>query len=382
MDIETIKPFSNTNNVACLYQVSDLYAPYCCVSIASILAHATPEHNYDIVILTHDMGEFTKKSISEYVQRHKRHNNISLRFYDVKKVAGQYKDQLPSNAYFAEDKFPQLIVCAYWFSVQIFDGYEKVIRLGADTMLTDDVAKLYNQDIGENYLGGVAIRSSGIAVGMKEYADLYEKKFGKTVEEVADLYINADVQTLNLTEWRKHGVLEKLLKESKPFPNGEWPLIEQDVINYVCHGRIYYYGQEWNTSPFCYDVSHPCYHDLYGLMTSEDQQRYTKAIEEPKLVHFAAFKPWHEPTLRHAALWWEYARTTPFYEVLLARLLSYKSREKEKLMDEVKKLQIQFKKKSLHQYLSWGKRKESRRKKIAAITERIKLITNYLKTLS
>ena len=51
---------------------------------------------------------------------------------------------------------------------------------------------------------------------------------------------------------------------------------------------------------------------------------YSSAADAPALLHFGgSVKPWKNPSLPFADLWWKYGRKAPFYERFLANVTQY-----------------------------------------------------------
>lgn len=359
MNIQTLEPFSRRNNVAVLYQVSEMYAPYCCVSIASIIQHATPEHYYDIVILCHDMTEVTKNRLLRYVERKKAQvsAHVSLRFYDVNNVVEPWRSKLPNSEHFPDEKYPKILMCSYWFVDQIFPEYEKVIRIGADTLLMEDIAGIYNEDIGENWIGAVRDTGNRYVLSNKEKAEYYKRKMGFDFDEMLKCYINADMQVINIPQWKKHQLRETLLQTGNRTDDEPWSAVEQDVVNFVCRGHIHYFGYRWNCFPY--------YAPVMKVMEPDDTQEWHEAQSAPALIHFAPEKPWHNQSAQFADSWWEYARETPFYELMLRRLYAYQDVIRQKLDS----LRFRIRKEKFLMCILPGKKK--RQKKIQQLQERL-----------
>jgi lipopolysaccharide biosynthesis glycosyltransferase len=100
---------------------------------------------------------------------------------------------------------------------------------------------------------------------------------------------------------------------------------DQDVLNIVFKGDIFYLPVKWNLS-----VTDEDYIDL-----SEDEKyEYPEARENPAILHFYADKPLEareegeeEQTERHK-LFWDYASRTPFYESLQNKLAANKEKRR------------------------------------------------------
>lgn len=384
MEFPVIEPLSEGEHIAIMYQLSDLHAPYACVSIASIIRHAAREHHYDIVILCYNMAAKTKRTLLDYVQQEKKQKgvDVSLRFYDVGKVVEPWREKLPTTEFFSDVKFPKILMCSYWFAAHIFPRYEKVIRVGADTLMKTDIAQLYHEDLGENWIG--AVRDAGMPILLRagDLEDYYKRKFGVEKEEIFRTYINADVQVLNLTEWRKHGIGEKLLETGADTQNGAWLMIEQDVVNYVCRGHIRYFGYAWNCFPHSDDVTHPYWCDIMNAMEPDNAQEWKEALEAPSIVHFMPCKPWHDSTAKFADEWWKYARETPYYEILIQRLHTNVANDTKQMHRKRTALQRKLIKQKILRWLAVGRRKRRCMAKISELEERINKINNHLKSSS
>ena len=92
--MNTLKPFSRKNNVAICYQISNEYAPYCGVSIASILSHASDDYNYDIIVLCYDLTDKNRRMLYKIVSRSGK-GGISLRFLNMSDLLTRWRDKFP-----------------------------------------------------------------------------------------------------------------------------------------------------------------------------------------------------------------------------------------------------------------------------------------------
>lgn len=69
-------PAYSENNVPVIIACSNYYAPYAGVFIQSLADHATPEHNYDIIIMEREISQENKRLLSSL---NKDRKNISIR---------------------------------------------------------------------------------------------------------------------------------------------------------------------------------------------------------------------------------------------------------------------------------------------------------------
>lgn len=148
------------------------------------------------------------------------HPNVTIinsRVYDsyILPTSPQYKYYLP-NATFIR----------LWIAETLKE--DRVLWLDVDTIVDADLTPLWEMDLGNNIVAGVPDRMA--------YA------FPKISH---DRYINAGVLLMDLDKWREEGFVE----QSKTMVN-TWKLTygDQDIINYLCDGRILYIGGEYNYS--------------------------------------------------------------------------------------------------------------------------------------
>ena len=107
-------------------------------------------------------------------------------------------------------------------------------------------------------------------------------------------YINAGILVMDLNKFRENNIEERFVELINKY-NFNVIDPDQSYINYLCHGHIKYLPFEWNRTP---------------LKNVE--------CESPKIVHYAlGFKPWHDDSVFLASHFWDYAKTSPFYNEIL-----------------------------------------------------------------
>ena len=71
---------------------------------------------------------------------------------------------------------------------------------------------------------------------------------------------------------------------------------DQDCLNLICKDKVFYYGVEWNKLP------------IGG-----------EADTLPNLIHFnLTMKPWNYDGILYGGYFWDYAKTTAFYDDIIA----------------------------------------------------------------
>ena len=118
---------------------------------------------------------------------------------------------------------------------------------------------------------------------------------------------------------RKLYSVEELLKIASSY---KWKHHDQDVLNFAYRGNIKHIPQEWNVM-MNWEKKNISRMDILKKAPLSLYEEYTKARQNPKIVHFAGYqRPWNEESCDYAEFFWEYARKSIYYEYLLSGLSS------------------------------------------------------------
>lgn len=281
---------------------NDNYVPMFATCLRSMLSHFSTEKKYDIVLISSDITRENRETLLGMVQPY---DNVSLRFYDPGRLLENYK--LKGNAHISVETY-------YRFLIQyILPDYDKVIYIDCDLIVNEDLAKLYQIELGTNLLG--AVRDVDF-LGQINGANPDTPKYIKTKFRMKDpyQYFQAGVLLFNEKEMRKAYSLDQWLTfASKPYLYND-----QDVLNLYCEGKVIFLNMSWNTVTDCdhYRISH-----VVVYAPDSVQKEYAEARKHPYIVHYAGYmKPWYRPSEDFAKLFWTTARETPYYEELVFRL--------------------------------------------------------------
>lgn len=265
--------------------------------LQSLIDHTSPEWNYDLIILQSQLSDQSRQQLAALAHGRP---HISLRFYDVTEHL-KGKDFRCSATY-------SLATWYRLFAPSIFAAYDRIIYLDADLTLLADVAELYHEETGENWLAGCT--DLGI-VG--DSARQCSRSYFLNTIGVADImqYVNAGVLLFNLRQMREHNVEQSCVEAA--LTHRFW-CHDQDTLNYVCRGHIHLLDQAWNTFPARGFEQH---------LTPEQHLLWEHKKAAPRIIHYVGEKPWVNPLSDMACHWWQAAAHTPFYdEVRRAELLS------------------------------------------------------------
>ena len=265
----------NKLSIPIFYAVDDNYVPFLAVSIESLVTNRSEKNFYEIRILYTNLSEKNKECLKKYEK-----NNVSIDFVDLKEKINRIAEKLYTRDYFSMATYYRL------FLPDLYLDLDKAIYLDADTVILDDIANLYNIDIGTNLIGAIP---DGAVASVKEFQDYVELVVGLKEYKY---YFNAGILLMNLDELRKYRFQVKFmyLLDTIKFKVAQ----DQDYFNRLCKGRVTLIDNCWNTMP------------------GANQE---KRSNNPKLIHYnLSNKPWHLDNVPYEDFFWNYAWQTEFYE--------------------------------------------------------------------
>ena len=183
----------------------------------------------------------------------------------------------------------------------MFPKYDKCIYIDADTVIPGDISRLYNEDLGNNYLGCIVDKST---IDNEILASYFEEVVGIP----RDKYINSGVLLMNSKKLRELKIDEKFLDLYTKY-GFDVIAPDQDYINSMCYGHIKYLS------------------DIYDAMPNPNN----KEVENPVIIHYNLFlKPWQYENVQYYDYFWKYAKFTPYYDEILEIKNSYTDEDRKK----------------------------------------------------
>ena len=267
----------NNKEIPIFFAVDDGYCPFLAVAIQSVIDNSSAENTYLIKILHTDISDENKKKIAKYERE-----NVDIEFVDLNYYIQKVKDKLYTRDYYSKTTYFRL------FLPNLYPQYDKVLYLDSDIVILDDIAKLYNTEMGDNLVAA----APDDVIQFNEVFQVYVEK----VVGVADYrrYFNAGILLMNLDEMRKFKFQEKFLYslDRVTFAVAQ----DQDYLNRLCKGRVKLIDRIWNRMPI------------------EDPKIKTENV---KLVHYnLAFKPWHFEDILYKEFFWMYAQETEYFDTI------------------------------------------------------------------
>lgn len=308
-EIQSTKPAFQSNNIAIALASNDGFVPYMDTTLLSIMENASADYNYDVIILTQDISSETKKVIAEQFEKYK---NLSIRYVDPSVLIDDYEFYV--RGHFSKETYYRLVL------PELLPNYDKILYLDSDMIVKADVAELYKEDI-QNYLLAAChdADTAGLYNGWEKDKKDYTDNILKLEEPYQ--YFQAGTILFNLKEFRKTYTTKEILD----FANSEeWQLLDQDILNKLCEGRVKYVDMSWNVMV-----------DYAGIRIKEIIARapkwlndlYMESRKHQKIIHYAGpEKPWLYPEMDQGYEFWKIAKKTPYYESMLFRMSTNCSR--------------------------------------------------------
>lgn len=303
---QTLPPIFPTGAVPVVLAANDTFAPYLCVAVASIIACAGDAHIYDIIVLHTNISVKNQTKI-QTMARGKA--NVSIRFFDV----SFYMDGVQ---FFEHEQFTPEAYFRF-FIQDVLQGYTKTIYLDCDLVVLHDLAALFRIDVGDNYVAAT-----------RDFGFIGQYRFSK---EHSD-YVNNEVQLKNPFDYFQSGVmLLNLTALRAAFSSQQYVALavekkrrypDQDVMNILFESRVAFLPFEWNLMAVL-GVWENTRHVSITYAPRVLYRAFLKACENPYIVHYASTpKPWQAYSGDLGELFWQYARSTPYYEEILATHLA------------------------------------------------------------
>lgn len=283
----------NKVTIPIFYAIDDGYAKFVAVSIKSLIMNANNNYNYDINVIYENLSEENAQKLKSLET-----DNVKIILTEMNQNLSMITDKLGNRL--REYTFTLTIFFRLFIPV-MFPKYDKCIYVDADTVISDDISRLYNEDLGDNYLGCIVDKST---IDNEILASYFEEVVGIP----RDKYINSGVLLMNSKKLRELKIDEKFLDLYTKY-GFDVIAPDQDYINSMCCGHIKYLS------------------DIYDAMPNPNN----KEVENPVIIHYNLFlKPWQYDDVQYYDYFWKYAKSTPFYDEILEIKNSYTDEDRKK----------------------------------------------------
>lgn len=281
----------------------DNYAPMLTTTIHSMLENASKDYFYDITVLTTDISASNQQIMQSFLTQGRA---ASIQFFNVWSLLKSY--ELTTNN-------PHIGVETYYrFLIQdVLPHYNKVLYLDSDLIVRGDVSELYAIGLGNNML---AAATDVDYLGILNLSNSGRMDYTKNVLQLNDpyQYFQAGVLVLNTAVLREEVSVSEWLERAQ---DKRLIFNDQDILNMRCQGRVAKLDMHWNVMHNGWDrINIAC-----KFAPASVFEEYLTARNNEKVIHYAGSeKPWNTFGCDRASEYWRYARETPYYEELVAKL--------------------------------------------------------------
>lgn len=269
--------------VPVFFATDDNYLPFLAVTLESIKENSSKKYSYRFYVLHSGVSQNYREAIDRYSAP-----DFEVTFVDVTEPLKDIAAHLHMRDYYT---------CTTYFRVFIagmFPQYDKAIYLDCDTVVLGDLAELYNYDLGGNMIAGAPCEGVNSTQVYKDYVS-------KVCGLDPDYYFNAGVLLMNLKGFREEGFYEQFADLLKKY---KFQVIQdEDYLNVLCQDRVLRLPRVWNKFPIALD---------------------RPEREHLRIVHYGmTWKPWKYADIPYQEYFWEYAKKTEFYQMMLDSLKNH-----------------------------------------------------------
>lgn len=317
----SVKPFWNDVKTAICVSSSDEYLPYLCVYLKSIAA--TSLRKKDIIVFNRNISDSNKQKLLKCFSADE---TIQIRFVDPSFL---FKNV---NLYVSHDYFKE--ECYYRVAAtKLLNEYSKIIFTDLDLISNDDILNLADID-----MKGCPIAACVEPIWRELYMQdnkIYNTSIRKYTNDVLKLsnpfcYYNTGVVVFDVAECNRINMFDKIIDIIR---KNNFLYQEQCALNVLFKDCFCTLPAVWN-----YELAPSLISNTYNF---DFYNEYKENESIAKVFHFLGrYKPWKNPLEYKADIWWSYARKTPFYEEILARLIDFRitQRKNEFITPDITKL--------------------------------------------
>lgn len=273
------------------------------VALTSLCCNMAEDHQYDIYILTPKGISYENKRSFIDIGYNYKNVKITIIENDISELASLHISN--DNKYLAATPTALL----KFKIADIFKDLDKILYLDGDIIVRDDLIKLYNTGLGDNYAAAVRDLPQVLYDVQPLGGDISGRE-----------YFNSGVMLLNLKKIREDKLYDSFVETKKNCVNDS--LMDQNVLNIVFKNKVV-------QLPFVYNV---CYINLiesrerYGInkineLYGTSYNNIYEAAPDICIMHFSSkLKPWYFYDVPFADEWMKYYFLSPFRTKKLQRI--------------------------------------------------------------
>ena len=292
-----------------------------CVCFSSLLSNAKETTFYDIYVLTPAKEEC---DFSVFNRLKERYSNFSISIIKVEKLFEHaFEIRGVTTPTYYRLAIPEM-----------FPQFDKVIYADVDMIFRQDLANIYQTNLGNNYIAATYDLGMNLFDGWRQYVQ-------SLLELVPGDYIQAGFLIMNCQLLRN----EKVPEQFKLLAKRKFRFQDQDVLNICCKGRI-------KILPWHCNMTDNAFFFINEKPELLSEKYANSDIDEAKRMgnlHYNGHKPWKKFSVNFD-IWWEYYRKSPFYDEKFYFKFFYNK------LNEYDQLPLWKRVKILVRYFVYGKR--------------------------
>lgn len=262
------------------FTFDDQYTIPAAVAFNTLLKKAPEDVFYKLYVLNNGLTQENEEILSEVVSSYP---NSSLEFRNAK---GFLQEAWEDGSFFGHQKHQQFTMETLYrcFAAKFFPEYDKIIYSDVDIVIMDDISELFDINLDDKYIGAVKGCFNQFH---------YEQQFGymkpEYAEKFKDTYFAGGIWLLNLKKIRDDNLENKMIEiicdDSIVKASND-----QDIMNFACDNNVEYISLRY--------ISYPYLESSISKMKEPFKTSYSnfeiwESIYYPKILHYAARKPWN-----------------------------------------------------------------------------------------
>ncbi|MBQ5473279.1 MAG: hypothetical protein IIT65_00980, partial [Lachnospiraceae bacterium] len=128
-----------SKEIPIFFACDDGYIRFMMVTMNSIIKHASSKYQYRFYVLYTSISEKNKDLVKKMETE-----NVKIEFCDVSERLDKIKKKLTVRDYYSLTTYYRI------FIPEMYPKYDKVIYIDSDTVVCQDIVKLYQYNIGDN----------------------------------------------------------------------------------------------------------------------------------------------------------------------------------------------------------------------------------------
>lgn len=304
---DSLEPAYAKSNVPVFFACDGEFFPHAMTAVASIMEHASPDNNYDIVVV---QSGIPRERMLRAVDWLARYPNASLRFVEISVMFAMAEgERFPVKGRFSHAAYYRL------FAPKIFERYDRIVYYDADVVVRCDVADFYRQGLEGRLAAGCHDFATEEQVQVR--TDLSTRWRGSLKKEPGEPYFLTGCLVMDLAGMRRDNSQDAFLAKIPEVAESEFPY--QDAMNAALKDQLRYLGCEWNFLDWMEDPFEESRN--YRYISEDSLKLVRQARGHYKVLHYADRKPWTTEYMgKNDSLYWKYAAQGPFFDEIAAAL--------------------------------------------------------------